>query len=266
MNTIGKNIAELRKNKGMTQEVFGSVLGVSPQTVSKWENNTNMPDITLLPVIADIFEVSVDELLGRKTQRNTYVATERIEYCGNSLLESMFTCMYDESSSEPFGESLEKYKKALRDNDSLRTAIICKDGVAYYREKLGGLLLKKTKGGWSGLLDNSENYDLLELMTDRDFRAVLSETVRTGKTFFTVASIAKRCGITDTQALEKNLYKSKLFDKKTVDIEDGQVTVYDLAQGNRLFLVFAVLAFALEYERYEEAYRGYICDGDYYFD
>jgi len=50
--TIGKNIADLRKNRGMTQEQLADILGVSSQTISKWENEVTMPDIMLLPVIA----------------------------------------------------------------------------------------------------------------------------------------------------------------------------------------------------------------------
>ena len=62
--TIGKNIAELRKNSGMTQEQLAETLGVSSQSVSKWENDVTMPDIMLLPVIAGCFDITVDELYG----------------------------------------------------------------------------------------------------------------------------------------------------------------------------------------------------------
>lgn len=61
---LGNNISEKRKAKGMTQEELASNLGVSPQAVSKWENNLSCPDISLLPAIAKIFGMSVDELLG----------------------------------------------------------------------------------------------------------------------------------------------------------------------------------------------------------
>ena len=62
--TIGKNIADLRKSNGMTQEQLAETLGVSSQTVSKWENEVTMPDIMLLPVIAGCFDITVDELYG----------------------------------------------------------------------------------------------------------------------------------------------------------------------------------------------------------
>ena len=61
---LGNNISEKRKAKGMTQEELAANLGVSPQAVSKWENDLSCPDISLLPAIAKIFGMSVDELLG----------------------------------------------------------------------------------------------------------------------------------------------------------------------------------------------------------
>ena len=64
--TLGKRIAALRKEKGLTQEQLAEKVGVSAQAVSKWENDISCPDITLLPLLADLFDVSVDELLGVK--------------------------------------------------------------------------------------------------------------------------------------------------------------------------------------------------------
>lgn len=60
---IGSNIAALRKEKGFTQEKLANELGVSAQAVSKWENDSSCPDIALLPEIAAIFGVTVDDLL-----------------------------------------------------------------------------------------------------------------------------------------------------------------------------------------------------------
>lgn len=60
---IGKNISALRKERNMTQEELANALGVSAQAVSKWENENSCPDISLLVKIADLFSVTVDELL-----------------------------------------------------------------------------------------------------------------------------------------------------------------------------------------------------------
>ena len=74
MTTVKLKIAELRKDKGIGQQELAEVLGVSFQSVSKWETGISMPDITLLPSIAEYFNVSVDELLGLKPLRQkTYI-------------------------------------------------------------------------------------------------------------------------------------------------------------------------------------------------
>ena len=60
---IGNSIKKLRKEKGITQEHFSEILGVSCQSISRWENGTCYPDIELIPVIASYFNVTVDSLL-----------------------------------------------------------------------------------------------------------------------------------------------------------------------------------------------------------
>ena len=66
--TIGKRIAALRKEKGMTQEELSQKMEVSAQAVSKWENDQTCPDITSLPKLAKILGVTVDELLSGKEE------------------------------------------------------------------------------------------------------------------------------------------------------------------------------------------------------
>lgn len=69
--SIGKRIMMLRKRSGLTQEQLAERLGVTPQAVSKWENDGSCPDISLLPVLADVFGVTTDELLGIKPMRES---------------------------------------------------------------------------------------------------------------------------------------------------------------------------------------------------
>ena len=64
--TIGKRIAALRREKNLKQDDLAQMLEVSPQAVSKWENDQTCPDISLLPKMAKILGVSVDELLSGK--------------------------------------------------------------------------------------------------------------------------------------------------------------------------------------------------------
>lgn len=74
--TMGSFIAVLRKAKGMTQKELAELLNVSDKAVSRWEREESMPDITLIPVLADIFGVSCDDLLrGEKVDREAFEET-----------------------------------------------------------------------------------------------------------------------------------------------------------------------------------------------
>ena len=63
--TLGKRITTNRKRLGLTQDQLAEQLGITAQAVSKWENDLSCPDISILPKLADIFGISIDELLGR---------------------------------------------------------------------------------------------------------------------------------------------------------------------------------------------------------
>jgi len=75
MLKIGDKIKSLRKAQDITQEKLAAYLNISYQAISKWENGTALPDITLIPQIANFFGVSADELLGMKEA----VETEELE-------------------------------------------------------------------------------------------------------------------------------------------------------------------------------------------
>ena len=63
---LNENLKQLRKNKGLSQEELAIRLNVVRQTISKWEKGLSVPDADMLIKIADIFEVSIIELLGAK--------------------------------------------------------------------------------------------------------------------------------------------------------------------------------------------------------
>lgn len=64
---IGKFIAELRHRDKLTQEVLGEKLGVTNKTISRWENGNYMPDIEMLQLLGQTFNVSINELLAGQT-------------------------------------------------------------------------------------------------------------------------------------------------------------------------------------------------------
>lgn len=76
---IGNKIKQLRYKSGLTQEQLALKLGVSAQSVSKWETAVTMPDITLLPILAGEFGVSIDELFDLTADQKLHRIEKRIE-------------------------------------------------------------------------------------------------------------------------------------------------------------------------------------------
>lgn len=84
MNNIGQRIKELRKKNDLTQEKLADFLGVTYQSVSKWECGTTMPDLGLIVPLARVLHVSTDELFGisapEADERKAYFDAEYVEY------------------------------------------------------------------------------------------------------------------------------------------------------------------------------------------
>jgi len=84
VNNIGQRIKQLRKKNDFTQEKLADLLGVTYQSVSKWECGTTMPDIAMIAPLARLLQVSADELLGIKSveqdERKAYFDSEFVEF------------------------------------------------------------------------------------------------------------------------------------------------------------------------------------------
>lgn len=89
--TMGTFIAVLRKSKGYTQKELGEMLGVSDKTVSHWERDESAPDLSVLPIIADIFSVTCDELIrGQKSCNNDEEKDKALLQKRNKQLKYLF--------------------------------------------------------------------------------------------------------------------------------------------------------------------------------
>ena len=84
---IGSKILSLRKKKNVTQEDLAAELGVTAAAVSKWENGYTLPDILMLCALADYFDVTTDELLGRITVRKQAIVIADSEELGAKIVE-----------------------------------------------------------------------------------------------------------------------------------------------------------------------------------
>ncbi|MBQ4563538.1 MAG: helix-turn-helix transcriptional regulator [Lachnospiraceae bacterium] len=106
---IGNKIKELRKQRGITQEQLANCIGISFQAVSKWENNIALPDITLAPILANYFGISMDELFDFNQKE--------IELAVNSIANEAYK--YRESDPEKSRRILEEGLLKYPGNDIL---------------------------------------------------------------------------------------------------------------------------------------------------
>jgi len=99
---LGENIRKLRQEREITQETLADFLGVTFQSVSRWERSKSYPDITLLPEIAGFFKISVDELLGIGRVQNEEKIREYLE-------------LYDTLKLKDIQRVYAEYKKAAKE-------------------------------------------------------------------------------------------------------------------------------------------------------
>lgn len=94
---LGNKIKTLRKQHNLTQENLAEMLGVSYQAISRWENNITSPDISTLPILANIFDVTVDYLLDVNISKN----------------EDIINKIYDEYYSLSINNKIDECEKLL---------------------------------------------------------------------------------------------------------------------------------------------------------
>lgn len=85
--SIGNNILQLRKDKNVTQETLAAELGVTAAAVSKWENGYTLPDILMLCALADFFQITTDELLGRAVKHDQAIVLAETEELGQKMAD-----------------------------------------------------------------------------------------------------------------------------------------------------------------------------------
>ncbi len=108
-HSIGKTIAELRKAKGWTQIELANKLNVSDKAVSKWESEGGFPEITQLPVLAKIFDVSIDYLMTGKETEPEIITMSKIELCAKNDDVSMLAEIKGYNITDENGKSLQDY-------------------------------------------------------------------------------------------------------------------------------------------------------------
>ena len=102
--TIGSKIKELRREKAMSQKNLAEKLGVTSQAISKWETDSSLPEMTMLPDIASIFGIQIDDLFEYATKKRYESICKKIEYgrvLTNHEFDSEEAFLLKEAESNP---------------------------------------------------------------------------------------------------------------------------------------------------------------------
>ncbi|MBE5795985.1 MAG: helix-turn-helix transcriptional regulator [Clostridiales bacterium] len=265
MEMIAVNIARLRRERGWTQENLAEMIGVAAQTISKWENSTTCPDVALLPVIADVFGVTIDALYGREEAQCSVTPDAAIEQVIERVRETIVGLCWEPERDRSFAEELAQYKKVMKLDERHRSVVENDRDVLYFREKLGALALRKPEEGWSSLFAPEDTAALLRLLADEDFRRAMQLILKKRLLTFTMPSLARQSGVADADGLENSIRRSGLFARRELMIDEAPLTYYELVAGeSKLFLLFAVLAFAAEYASHQSVHYCFFGNMNYF--
>ena len=153
---ISENIKNLRNKTGMTQKELAEKLYVTPQAVSRWENGEVEPSLETISTMAQIFQVTTDEIIGgpdKKPEKETVVKTEYVAVTPKPVLAVCEQC------NKPIYNGAEIVRKTIHHGRSPSTTkILCKacdeknKKMAYDNAVANGLLQRKRSFLWGGLL------------------------------------------------------------------------------------------------------------------
>lgn len=248
-NTIGQNIAKLRREKDSKQEELAAYTGVSAQAVSKWENG-GMPDPYLLPKIADFFNVSIDALYGRNVYESESFCKMLVENTsgGNWFDKAFDICSLliqtpnSDPNNPPAITTLDEDTQAIIMNvqiDDSYAKLYNSADIRYF------MLMPDYSEKKSELFD-CDYHDLFRDLCDDNFFAALKYLLsRESDKSFTANLFVKQLGFDEktADAEIKKLQKHHLLSSTSVEIDDEEMTTYK-KENNPSFI--AMLIFAKE--------------------
>ena len=259
--TIGKNIADLRKSSGMTQEQLAEMLGVSSQTISKWENEVTMPDIMLLPVIAGCFDITVDELYcGRKpTKKRQAVDYDDIpEMLYDTVIDLTQRGWVDTVEEKDIEAEKEKMKSYLAENRQVKTATFSnKRGAVVATSEIG--LLHRGKANADQLVQEGIGH-VLEALSNTAVRRVFAYEMENMAKPITAPYAAKQCDISSDEAAEALELLTEIHVNHPTDVmldENNSVRMYALNSDECIMYVLMILKTARLIEENKQHYFNY---------
>ena len=268
MTNLNEIITAKRKEKGLTQEKLASMIGVSTQAVSKWENGANMPDILLLPVIADIFEITVDELFGKApkaaaSQTITIPAPKRCEDAPEAAYTAILKVLGGISTGSTDSDFAEKAREYHNSNKANQTMIgaACGDHRGVYACRDIAFTYMKGIDESLKMLTDEKVAGVFAVFADPDCGKLLLYVMENKHAFFTAASAAAKLQMEEA-AVENALsllIKLELLHQIDVELEgNNRLAVYQQYAAYKMMLVFAMCCLAERLADYHENYYGFM--------
>lgn len=143
---IGRIIAAKRKEKGLTQEGLANLLQITPQAVSKWENGVGLPDVTLIPRIAEALQISVNQLFGESNSMKK--AQLPMEYQGMAFITTDgMVAVYSNKSVESKDEAQVTFSDGSTTDLKAKCVVNMGPGEVRILE-IGDLVSEFVEEGW----------------------------------------------------------------------------------------------------------------------
>ena len=246
-NILSERIAALRKERGLTQEQLGKMVGVSYQAVGKWEKG-GAPDVELLPILAEQLGVTIDALFGLEGGERVDVAEvvgrwlrgfpekERMEqFC--RLVWTSINLFLPDGLKVPKMEYLPACRPHMdRENKIMYTEIRGGGGLlmdVHAKDMTFVTLWPEPEEGYASFFAPMEDYRRLFAVLAKPGCLELLDSLYWRKSnYFTPPVIAKQCGLpleTVTGLLEE-LSDIGIFWSMKLELEEGEVKAYKLAE------------------------------------
>ncbi|MBR5869541.1 MAG: helix-turn-helix transcriptional regulator [Clostridia bacterium] len=257
MIDIGKQITILRRERDMTQEQLANLIGVSAQTVSKWECATTMPDILLLPILSEIFNISIDALFGLEPKNDTAALhTDKTEAAIDDLLLRMW-CEGTPKKEANF--QITQMRNILDNNRETQSMWLTSNASGIFVDKEIAVVNRMPRDIQMQALDRDQAVSFLSDCVKPNVMRMLQYMIENNSRAFTAATAASRCALSEEEATDAldTLWYYNFTRRETVELPDGTINVYRSFGEYKLLLLSAMFSLADKLADYKESYQGF---------
>ncbi len=245
----------------MTQEQLAETLGVSSQTISKWENQVTMPDIMLLPVIAGCFDITIDELYGgikRTNKRQTIDYDDVPEILYDTVIDLTQRGWVDTVEGKDIETEKERMKSYLAENRQVKTATFSnKRGAVIATSEIG--LLHRGKANADQLVHEGIGR-VLEVLSNAAVRRVFAYEMENMTQPITASYASKKCDISPYEAALALEMLTEIHVNRPTEVmldEDNPVRMYTLNSDECIMYMLMILKTARLIDENEQHYFNY---------